>query len=109
MKKQGSINSEGFKKGLEDLSSPLSNVLRGVKSDEDFAYLVLHMKEMMPSLTNDMAKAGLKLAAQTLGSSPAVSKDDPNAMYNQMPTGSGAFFPTNEAFARMVRLANLKD
>jgi hypothetical protein len=66
------------------------------------------MKEMMPSLTNDMAKAGLKLASQTLSSSPAVSKDSPNAMYDQMPTGSGALSPTNEAFARMVKLANLK-
>jgi hypothetical protein len=55
----------------------------------------------MPSLTTDMAKGGLKLASQTLSSSPAVSKDSPNAMYDKM--------PKNEAFARMVKLANLKD
>jgi hypothetical protein len=95
-------DSEGFKKKLEDIGSSLSTALRGVKSDEDFAYVVLHMKEMMPSLTNDMAKAGLKLASQTLSSSPAVSKDAPGAMYDKMPA------PQNEAFARMVKLANLK-
>jgi hypothetical protein len=101
-------DSEGFKKKLEDIGSSLSAALRDVKSDEDFAYVVLHMKEMMPGITDEEAKAGLKLASQTLGSSPAISKDDPNAMYNQMPTGSGALSPTNEAFARMVKLANLK-
>jgi hypothetical protein len=60
------------------------------------------MKEMMPGITDEEAKAGLKLASQTLGSSPAVSKDSPNAMYDKMPV------PQNEAFARMVKLANLK-
>jgi hypothetical protein len=103
MKNEKKTASEGFKKQLDDLSSPLSTALRGVKSDEDFAYVILHMKEMMPSLTNDMAKGGLKLASQTLSSSPAVSMDSPNAMYDKMP------MPKNEAFARMVKLANLKD
>lgn len=103
MKNEIKKGKEGFKKQLDDLSSPLSTALRGVKSDEDYAYVVLHMKEMMPSLTTDMAKGGLKLASQVLGSSPAVSKKSPNAMYPGMPG------PKNEAFARMVKLANLKD
>lgn len=101
-------DKKGFKKKLEDIKSSLSTALLDVKTDEDFAYVILTVKELMPGITNEEAKAGLKLAAQTLGSSPAISKDDPNAMYDQMPTGSGAFTPTNEAFARMVKLANLK-
>jgi hypothetical protein len=95
-------DSEGFKKKLEDIGSSLSAALRDVKSDEDFAYVVLHMKEMMPGITDEEAKGGLKLASQVLGSSPAVSKKSPNAMYPGMPG------PKNEAFARMVKLANLK-
>lgn len=97
-----------FKSKLDDMKSSLSTAFLDVKTDEDFAYVVLTIKELMPNITNEEAKAGFKLAAQTLGASPAISKDDPNAMYNQMPTGSEAFIPTNEAFARMVKLANLK-
>jgi hypothetical protein len=96
-------DKKGFKKKLEDIKSSLSTALLDVKTDEDFAYVILTIKELMPGITNEEAKAGFKLAAQTLGSSPAISKDDPNAMYDKMP------MPTNEAFARMVKLANLKD
>ena len=91
-----------FKKKLEDIKSSLSNALLSVKTDEDFAYVILTIKELMPGITNDEAKAGFKLAAQVLGSSPAVSKDAPGAMYPGMST-------QNESFARMIKLANLKD
>ena len=98
-----------FKKKLEDIKSSLSTALLSVKTDEDFAYVVLTIKELMPGITNEEAKAGLKLASQTLGSTPAVSKDAPGAMYDKMPLPKGMPAPKNESFARMIKLANLKD
>ena len=92
-----------FKKKLKDIKSSLSTALLSVKSDEDFAYVVLAIKEMIPGVTDEEAKAGLKLASQTFNTSPAVSKDAPGAMYTGMP------LPKNESFSRMVKLANLKD
>ena len=98
-----------FKKKLKDIKSSLSNALINVKSDSDFAYVVLAIKDMLPGITNDEAKAGLKLALQTFGTSPAVSKDAPGAMYDKMPLPKGMEVPKNESFARMQKLANLKD
>lgn len=98
-----------FKKKLEDIKSSLSTALLSVKSDEDYAYVVLTIKDMIPGLTDEEAKAGLKLASQTFSSSPAVSKDAPGAMYDKMPLPKELESPKNESFARMVKLANLKD
>lgn len=98
-----------FKKKLEDIKSSLSTALLSVKTDEDFAYIILTIKDMIPGLTDEEAKAGLKLASQTFSSSPAVSKDAPGAMYPGMPLPKGLESPKNESFSRMVKLANLKD
>lgn len=98
-----------FKKKLKDIKSSLYAALLSVKSDEDFAYVVLTIKDMIPGMTDEKAKGGLKLALQVMGSTPAISKDDSNAMYDKMPLPKGMSSSKNESFSRMVKLANLKD
>lgn len=98
-----------FKKKLEDIKSSLSTALLSVKSDEDYAYVILTIKDMIPGMTDEKAKGGLKLALQVMGSTPAISKDDSNAMYDKMPLPKRMSSSKIESFSRMVKLANLKD
>jgi hypothetical protein len=77
----------GFKASFEKLKPNLATAIRSVKADEDLAYLIMSMIELMPMLAknNTEAKSGVRLALQALGTDPAVSKKNPNAMYDKMP------------------------
>jgi hypothetical protein len=73
---------------------------------------------IMPMMTVDTTQfinglnRAVKLAAelkQKNNPSTKASKKDPNTMYNNMPLPKGMEVPKNESFARMQKLANLKD
>jgi len=92
---------------MDDLKSSLSPALNSINSDEEFANVIVSMREMMPKLSDVAAKAGLKLAMQTMASSKPVGKDEPGAMYDKMDLPD-ELKNMNESFDRMKTLAGIK-
>lgn len=72
---------EKFKK----LKASLSAEFNSINTAEDFAYVVAMLPDIMPRLTKDAAKAGLRLALQVASSPEPVSKKAKGAMYDKMP------------------------
>lgn len=88
-----------FSDKLDDLKGVLATFEKGINNADEFANLILSMREKLPNLSDDAAKAGVRLAQQVMSSSKPVSKDAPGAMYDKMPIPDDL----KEAFNRINR------
>jgi phage terminase small subunit len=89
-----------FDKQVEDLLPTLSNLFNKVRNEEQLADVISAMVKHMPAGKNkSVVTAGLKIAGKVANTDPAVSKDDPKAMYDKMPVPDGL----KEAYERIKR------
>jgi hypothetical protein len=80
-----SKDGETVQDKLRKLKSTLEPVFNSINTEDDFAYVVVAVREMMQKLSDQAARGGLRLATQVMQSSKPVSKDAPGAMYDKMP------------------------
>lgn len=93
--------------------SHLNDYFNAIDTASKFTDLLKGLHSMMPNLEPKKAISGMNSFRSYLSNelansnnSEPVDKKNPNAMYNDMPDKNA---PKNESFARMVKLANLKD
>jgi hypothetical protein len=74
-----------FDKQIEELLPTLSILFNKVRNEDQLADIISAMVKHMPAGKNkSVVTAGLKIAGKVANTDPAVSKDDPNAMYDKM-------------------------
>lgn len=69
---------------LEKIKPSLESALSSINTDQEFAFIITYLQEIMPKLKPDIAAKGATLARQVFNSSEPVSKDSPNAAYPGM-------------------------
>ena len=79
-------DSLSFDKEVRELLPTLSSLFNKVRNEDHLADIISAMVKHMPAGKNkSIVNAGLKIAGKVANTDPAVSKDDPNAMYSGMP------------------------
>lgn len=111
--KSASVDVDKFIAKLNTFDQAMTPFYNAINNAQELGLAIEYIVGKMPNIKGNTV-SGLRLAIDKISdkmankNTPAIGKDDPNAMYDEMPLPKGMPAPKNESFARMVKLANLK-